>query len=170
MARWGRARVPGDPRVRRVAGAVDDRLTVATPLSRLMNKVFPDHWTFLLGEIALYSLVILIVTGVYLTLFFDPSMAEVTYDGPYAPLRGTEMSRAYESSLEITFEVRGGLWVRQIHHWAALLFMAAILAHLLRIFFTGAFRRPGEANWVIGVTSYRSHGRGAAVLGPVGGR
>jgi ubiquinol-cytochrome c reductase cytochrome b subunit len=137
--------------VARAAEAVDDRFAAATPLRRAMNKVFPDHWTFLLGEIALYSLVILILTGVYLTFFFDPSMAEVRYDGPYAPLRGVEMSRAYESSLEITFEVRGGLFIRQMHHWAALLFMAAILAHMLRIFFTGAFRKPRELNWVVGM-------------------
>ena len=86
----------------------------------------------------------------YLTLFFDPSMAEVTYEGVYQPLRGIQMSRAYETALNISFEVRGGLFVRQVHHWAALLFAAAIMVHLARIFFTGAFRRPREANWVIG--------------------
>ncbi|MGH3581281.1 MAG: cytochrome bc1 complex cytochrome b subunit, partial [Mycobacterium sp.] len=108
------------------------------------------HWSFLLGEIALYSFIILLITGVWLTLFFDPSMAEVTYNGVYQPLRGVQMSRAYESALEISFEVRGGLFVRQVHHWAALLFAASIMVHMARIFFTGAFRRPREANWVIG--------------------
>ena len=92
----------------------------------------------------------LLLTGVYLTLFFDPSMVDVTYDGVYQPLRGVEMSRAFASTLDISFEVRGGLFVRQIHHWAALLFAASIMVHLARIFFTGAFRRPREANWVIG--------------------
>ncbi|MDV3136838.1 cytochrome bc complex cytochrome b subunit, partial [Mycobacterium sp. 29Ha] len=117
---------------------------------RQLNKVFPTHWSFLLGEIALYSFIVLILTGIYLSLFYDPSMAEVTYEGVYQPLRGIEMSKAYASTLDISFEVRGGLFVRQVHHWAALLFAAAIMVHLARIFFTGAFRRPREANWVIG--------------------
>ena len=117
---------------------------------RQLNKVFPTHWSFLLGEIAMYSFIILLLTGVYLTLFFDPSMNDVTYNGVYQPLRGVEMSKAYASTLDISFEVRGGLFVRQVHHWAALMFSAAIMVHLARIFFTGAFRRPREANWVIG--------------------
>nr|WP_236723211.1 ubiquinol-cytochrome c reductase cytochrome b subunit [Prescottella equi] len=119
-------------------------------MKRQINKVFPTHWSFMLGEIALYSFIILLISGVYLTLFFDPSLAEVTYNGAYEPLRGVEMSRAYATTLDISFEVRGGLFVRQIHHWAALMFAASIIVHLLRIFFTGAFRRPREANWVIG--------------------
>lgn len=134
----------------RQAAEVDSRYHVAPGLRRQINKVFPTHWSFLLGEIALYSFVILLVTGVFLTLFFDPSLAEVTYDGSYAPLRGVLMSRAYETSLDISFEVRGGLFIRQVHHWAALLFAASIIIHMARIFFTGAFRRPREANWVIG--------------------
>jgi len=132
------------------AGEIDDRLQVATPLRRLFNKVFPDHWSFLLGEIALYSFVVLLLTGTYLALFFDPSMVEVVYDGAYTPLRGMEMSRAYQSALELTFEVRGGLIMRQMHHWSALMFMAAIVLHMFRIFFTGAFRKPRELNWIIG--------------------
>jgi ubiquinol-cytochrome c reductase cytochrome b subunit len=133
------------------AGGIDERMHIASPLRKLMNKVFPDHWSFLLGEIALWSFVVLLLTGTFLTLFFDPSMEEVTYNGPYTPLRGVEMSRAYESALEISFEVRGGLIMRQMHHWAALLFMAAIIAHMLRTFVTGAFRKPRELNWIIGV-------------------
>ncbi|MBF6169820.1 cytochrome b, partial [Streptomyces gardneri] len=96
-------------------------------MKRSINKVFPTHWSFLLGEIALYSFIILLLSGVYLTLFFDPSMAEVVYDGSYQPLRGVTMSRAYETALNISFEVRGGLFVRQVHHWAALLFAASII-------------------------------------------
>ncbi|MBV8346282.1 MAG: cytochrome bc complex cytochrome b subunit [Mycolicibacterium sp.] len=130
--------------------AMDDRYHLASGMKRQINKVFPSHWSFLLGEIALYSFIVLLLTGVYLTLFFDPSMTEVTYNGVYQPLRGIAMSRAYETALNISFEVRGGLFVRQIHHWAALMFSAAIMVHLARIFFTGAFRRPREANWVIG--------------------
>jgi ubiquinol-cytochrome c reductase cytochrome b subunit len=129
---------------------VDDRLQLATPLRGILNKVFPDHWSFLLGEIALFSFITLLLTGTFLTLFFEPSMQEVTYDGSYAPLRGTHMSAAYASTLDISFDVRGGLVIRQMHHWAALLFMAAIIVHMLRIFFTGAFRKPREVNWIIG--------------------
>ena len=130
--------------------AIDSRYHPSAALRRQLNKVFPTHWSFLLGEVALYSFIVLLLTGVYLTLFFDPSMAEVTYNGVYQPLRGIGMSKAYASTLDISFEVRGGLFVRQVHHWAALLFAAAIMVHLARIFFTGAFRRPREANWVIG--------------------
>ncbi|MGY1691751.1 cytochrome bc1 complex cytochrome b subunit [Geodermatophilus sp. SYSU D01105] len=151
MARTATA--PGVPtsRLGKAAVEFDDRLIVAGPLRRTLNKVFPDHWSFLLGEIALYAFVILLLTGTYLTFFFDASMREVVYEGSYAPLRGVEMSAAYESTLGLSFDVRGGLFIRQVHHWAALLFVAAIVVHLLRIFFTGAFRRPRETNWLIGV-------------------
>jgi ubiquinol-cytochrome c reductase cytochrome b subunit len=138
----------------RAAGALDQadqRYHPAAGLRKQFNKVFPTHWSFMLGEIALYSFIILLLSGTYLALFFDPSMAEVVYDGVYDNMRGIHMSRAYESTLFISFEVRGGLFVRQVHHWAALLFMAAMVAHMFRTFFTGAFRKPREANWVIGV-------------------
>ena len=134
----------------RQAEDIDARYHPSAAVRRQLNKVFPTHWSFLLGEIALYSFVVLLITGVYLTLFFDPSMTEVTYNGVYQPLRGVEMSKAYASALDISFEVRGGLFVRQVHHWAALMFAASIMVHLARVFFTGAFRRPREANWVIG--------------------
>jgi hypothetical protein len=139
---------------RAAAGAatwVDERYRVAGGLRRQINKVFPTHWSFMLGEVALYSFIVLLLTGTYLTLFFDPSMMEVEYQGSYTPLRGVHMSRAFETALNLSFEVRGGLFARQLHHWAALLFMAAIVAHMLRVFFTGAFRKPREVNWVIGV-------------------
>ncbi|MFV8315961.1 cytochrome b [Mycobacterium sp. 23] len=134
----------------RQADEIDTRYHPSAALRRQLNKVFPTHWSFLLGEIALYSFIVLLLTGVYLTLFFDPSMSEVTYNGVYQPLRGVEMSRAYETALNISFEVRGGLFVRQVHHWAALMFAASIMVHMARVFFTGAFRRPREANWVVG--------------------
>ena len=151
MARTATA--PGVPTtpLGKAALEVDDRLIVAGPLRRTLNKVFPDHWSFLLGEIALYSFIVLLLSGTYLTFFFDASMREVVYEGTYAPLRGAEMSAAYESTLYISFDVRGGLFMRQLHHWAALLFVASIVIHLMRIFFTGAFRRPRETNWLIGV-------------------
>jgi ubiquinol-cytochrome c reductase cytochrome b subunit len=133
-----------------VAVWIDDRLGSSNFVRRSLNKVFPDHWSFMLGEIALYSFIILLLTGTYLTLFFDPSMTEVVYDGSYVPLKGVTMTQAYASTLHISFDVRGGLLMRQIHHWAALLFMASIVVHLMRVFFTGAFRKPRELNWVIG--------------------
>lgn len=133
-----------------IGNNIDSRYTAASGIRRQINKVFPTHWSFMLGEIALYSFIILLLTGVYLSLFFDPSITKVIYDGAYLPLNGVEMSRAYETALNLSFEVRGGLFIRQMHHWAALTFMVSMTVHMLRIFFTGAFRRPREANWIIG--------------------
>src|SRR4051812_46805087 len=129
----------------------DDRLNIARPTRVQLNKVFPDHWSFMMGEIALYSFIILLLTGTYLTFWFDPSMGETVYHGRYVPMQNIEMSRAYASTLNITFDVRGGLVIRQIHHWSALLFLAAMLIHMCRVFFTGAFRKPRELNWLIGL-------------------
>jgi ubiquinol-cytochrome c reductase cytochrome b subunit len=135
----------------KVAKWFDDRLNLAGPTRKQLNKVFPDHWSFMMGEIALYSFIILLLTGTYLTFFFDPSMADTVYHGRYVPMQGITMSKAYESTLNISFDVRGGLVIRQIHHWAALLFLAAMLIHMFRVFFTGAFRKPRELNWLIGL-------------------
>ncbi len=135
----------------RAANWTDERLTIAGPIRRQLNKVFPDHWSFMMGEIALYSFIILLLTGTYLTFFFDPSMGEVAYNGSYTPLHGIEMSRAYSSTLKLSFDVRGGLVIRQIHHWAALLFVASLTVHMFRVFFTGAFRKPRELNWLVGI-------------------
>ena len=135
----------------RIVNWHDDRLGLAKMGKENLRKVFPDHWSFLLGEIALYSFVVLLLTGVFLTIWFKPSMAEVDYTGPYQLLKGTPMSEAFASTLDLSFEVRGGLLIRQIHHWAAILFVAAATVHMLRIFFTGAFRKPREINWLIGL-------------------
>jgi ubiquinol-cytochrome c reductase cytochrome b subunit len=140
--------------IERGAREADDRFGAAPFLRRSMRHLFPDHWSFLLGEIALYSFIILLLSGTFLTLFFQPSMSEVIYHGSYHNLDGVKMSEAYASALNITFDVRGGLLMRQIHHWAALLFVSAIAIHMMRIFFTGAFRRPREVNWLIGVTLF----------------
>ncbi|MGH2719486.1 MAG: cytochrome b N-terminal domain-containing protein, partial [Actinomycetota bacterium] len=134
------------------ADQLDQRFHLAAGMRRQINKVFPTHWSFMLGEIALNSFIVLLVSGTYLTLFFDPSMQDVTYHGVYQNLRGIEMSRAFESTLQISFDVRGGLVVRQVHHWAALLVVAAIIIHMFRVFFTGAFRKPRVTNWTLGVT------------------
>jgi ubiquinol-cytochrome c reductase cytochrome b subunit len=133
---------------------LDERFHGARGLRTFFRKIFPDHWTFLLGEIALYSFVILILTGTFLAFFFKPSMTDVVYHGTYVKLDGMHMSEAYVSTLRISFDVRGGLLMRQIHHWAADLFVAAIMVHMLRIFFTGAYRKPREINWLIGIVMF----------------
>jgi len=138
--------------IRRLYKWFDDRLGASEFTEHALKKVFPDHWSFMLGEIALYCFVVLVATGIFLGLFFDPTSTKVTYHGPYLPLNGVPMSRAYESVVNLSFGVRAGLVMRQIHHWAALVFIASIVVHLCRIYFTGAFRRPREINWVIGVT------------------
>ena len=132
------------------ANYIDERTSISTAVKELGRKIFPDHWSFLLGEVALYSFVIILLSGSFLTFFFSASMTPVEYDGSYMPLKGVEMSAAMASSLDISFDIRGGLLMRQVHHWAALLFVAAIGLHMLRIYFTGAFRKPRELNWVIG--------------------
>src|SRR5436305_2151103 len=96
----------GEVATKKTLRYVDDRLGSANFLRRSMNKVFPDHWSFMLGEIALYSFVILLLSGVYLTLFFHASSQEVIYDGSYAPLRGVRMTGAYASTLHMSFDVR----------------------------------------------------------------
>ncbi|WP_426624366.1 cytochrome b [Leifsonia sp. McL0607] len=136
------------------ANYIEDRTSISGAVKEFGRKIFPDHWSFLLGEVALYSFIVILLTGTFLTFFFQASMAEVVYNGSFVPLKGIHMSAAMESTLNISFELRGGLLVRQIHHWAALLFVAAIGLHMLRIFFTGAFRKPRELNWVIGFTLF----------------
>ncbi|WP_462417367.1 cytochrome bc1 complex cytochrome b subunit [Kytococcus sp. Marseille-QA3725] len=136
--------------IENVATWVDARTGGAGFSKYLMRKVFPDHWSFMIGEIAMYSMVICLITGVFLTMWFVPSMAHTVYDGDYEPLRGIGLSEAYDSTLAISFDIKGGLLMRQIHHWAALIFIVAIMLHALRVFFTGAFRKPREINWVIG--------------------
>ncbi|GHB37387.1 cytochrome bc1 complex cytochrome b subunit [Streptomyces cirratus] len=138
------------PAGERVADWADGRLGIYSLAKSNMRKIFPDHWSFMLGEICLYSFIIIILTGVYLTLFFHPSMNEVVYHGPYVPMQGVPMSEAFASTLDISFDVRGGLLIRQIHHWSALIFVAAMVVHMMRVFFTGAFRKPREVNWIFG--------------------
>ncbi|MGP3685495.1 cytochrome bc1 complex cytochrome b subunit [Streptomyces sp. IBSNAI002] len=138
------------PAGERVADWADGRLGIYGLAKANMRKIFPDHWSFMLGEICLYSFIIIILTGVYLTLFFHPSMNEVVYHGSYVPMQGVMMSEAFASTLDISFDVRGGLLIRQIHHWAALIFVAAMIVHMMRVFFTGAFRKPREINWIFG--------------------
>ena len=133
---------------------IDERTSISGLVKELGRKIFPDHWSFMLGEVALYSFIVILLSGSFLTFFFQPSGAVVTYDGSYAPLKGIQMSAAMSSTLNISFDIRGGLLLRQVHHWAALLFVASIGLHMLRIYFTGAFRKPRELNWIIGFTLF----------------
>jgi ubiquinol-cytochrome c reductase cytochrome b subunit len=138
--------------IRRLVRFIDTR-TATTPLIRkALRYLFPDHWSFLLGEVALYAFIVLVATGVYLTFFFVDSTSDVTYHGPYKPLEGQHMSEAYQSVLNISTTVKAGLLIRQTHHWAANVFMVAIILHLMRVFFTGAYRKPRELTYLIGVT------------------
>src|SRR2546421_10538376 len=137
--------------VRRAVRWLDERSGAAPFLKGVMRYVFPDHWSFLLGEIALYSFIVLVATGVYLTLFFEPSLSKTVYHGSSSPMRGVEMTDAYRSVLDISFRVKAGLLIRQTHHWAANVFVASIVVHLLRIFFTGAFRKPRDLTYLVGL-------------------
>jgi ubiquinol-cytochrome c reductase cytochrome b subunit len=148
----GRALEEADLVIRRLVRFLDRRSGTAPLIRKTLRYLFPDHWSFLLGEVALYSFVVLVATGIYLTLFYENSTAHVVYHGPYTPLRGQEMTEAYRSVLDLSTTVKAGLLMRQTHHWAADVFVAAIVLHLIRIFFTGAYRKPRELTYWIGVT------------------
>ncbi|HXY26747.1 MAG TPA: ubiquinol-cytochrome c reductase cytochrome b subunit, partial [Acidimicrobiales bacterium] len=137
--------------VGKLVDELDDRLGVAKGGRVFLDKIFPDHWSFMLGEISLYSFIVLLATGIFLSLYFVPSTTQVIYHGTYKPLDGQWMSQAYKSTVDISFDVRGGLLVRQMHHWAADIFCGSIVLHMGRIFLTGAFRKPRELNWTIGI-------------------
>ncbi|MFL5948491.1 MAG: cytochrome bc complex cytochrome b subunit, partial [Gaiellaceae bacterium] len=137
--------------IRKLVRFLDTRTGTAPLLRKTLRYLFPDHWSFLLGEVVLYSFIVLVATGIYLTLFFHPSTAHTVYHGSYAPLRGLEMTDAYKSVVQISFDVKAGLLIRQTHHWAADVFVAAIVLHVMRVFFTGAFRRPRELTWLLGL-------------------
>jgi len=132
------------------ANYIDERTSISGLVKEVGRKIFPDHWSFMLGEVALYSFVVILITGTFMTFFYTASMVPVIYDGSWVPLKGIEMSAAMKSTLDLSFDIRGGLLMRQVHHWAALLFIASIGLHMLRVYFTGAFRKPREINWIIG--------------------
>jgi ubiquinol-cytochrome c reductase cytochrome b subunit len=135
-----------------VGNFVDERYGASKAVKGFARKIFPDHWSFLLGEVALFSFIILLLTGTFLTFFFIPSAAAHTYEGTFAPAVGQRVSEAYSSTVDMSFDIRGGLLMRQMHHWSALIFVASITVHMFRVFFTGAFRKPRELNWVVGST------------------
>src|SRR5205823_10337033 len=157
LLRRGRPVVVGSPParsavvIRALFRFVDERTASAPLLRKTLRYVFPDHWSFLLGEVALYAFIVLVGTGIYLASFFDPSTAVTHYQGSYVPLQGHEMSQAYRSAVDLSFKVKAGLLLRQTHHWAADVFVAAIVLHMLRVFFTGAFRKPRDLTYFIGL-------------------
>ena len=138
--------------IRKLVRFLDQRSGSAPLVRKTLRYLFPDHWSFLLGEVALYAFVVLVATGTYLALFFEDSNSKVVYHGPYRPLQGQEMTHAYRSVLDLSTTVKAGLLIRQTHHWAADVFVAAIVLHMLRIFFTGAYRKPRELTYWIGLT------------------
>ncbi|HTJ25251.1 MAG TPA: cytochrome bc complex cytochrome b subunit [Candidatus Limnocylindria bacterium] len=139
--------------IRSLVRALDDRLGAAPFLRSALRKAFPDHWSFMLGELAAYCFIFILLSGTYLTFFFHPSDARVVYHGTAVPsLDGRTMTDAYASVLKLSFETQVGLLIRQAHHWCALVFAAAAITHMGRIFFTGAFRKPRDLNWPIGLT------------------
>ena len=137
--------------VERYVDSVTTRTGTGSWLTSTLRKVFPNHFSFLWGELALYSFVVLVLTGTYLTFFFHGSQQEMIYAGDYAPLQGQRVSGAFNSVMRISFETKGGLLIRQMHHWAALVFVGAIALHMARVYFTGAFRRPRDINWYVGL-------------------
>lgn len=143
--------VAEDSAIAKASVWIDERTSISGAVKEFGRKIFPDHWSFMLGEVALYSFIAILLSGTFLTFFFDPTMTHTTYNGQYVPLKGIGMSGAMASTLDISFDIRGGLLMRQVHHWAALLFVASIMLHMARVFFTGAFRKPRELNWIIGL-------------------
>jgi ubiquinol-cytochrome c reductase cytochrome b subunit len=151
----GRAHAQAEPWcedvIRKAVRFVDQRSGSAPFLRKTLRYLFPDHWSFLLGEIALYAFLVLVATGTYLAFFYEDGTRDTVYHGPYTPLQGQHMTEAYKSVLDISTTVKAGLLIRQTHHWAANVFVAAIVLHLLRVFFTGAYRKPRELTYVIGL-------------------
>ena len=132
----------------RLATWMDERTRARAVFAHLRGRVTPERWTGLLWQVVVHSFVVVAITGVFLMFFYDPSSTPVVYDGSYQPLQGVEMSRALESTLQLSFDVRGGLLVRQLHNWGSSLMIAALIVHILSVFFTGAFRKPRELTWV----------------------
>ena len=129
-----------------------------------LGKAFPAEDSFLLGEVALFCFLLLVLTGMFLGMFFEPSTSDVKYEGSVAEYQGEEVPEAYASVLHITYDIPFGMFIRRLHHWAAHLFVASIGLHMLRVFFTGSYRNPREPNWIVG-TGLAGLAMGAAYTG-----
>ena len=123
---------------------LDERLELKKFKEKFLSKTFPTHPTFLLGETALFSFVTLVATGVFLGFLYEPSTRMVSLFGAMVPA-------AYASVVRIDL-LPMGMIIRRIHHWSAMIMIAAILAHLLRIYFTSSYRKQREINWLVGLS------------------
>ena len=130
---------------------LDERLRIRADARTTANKVFPSNWSFLLGEVALFSLVILVLTGTFLTFFYRPNVEAVTYVGSNPVFAGRTLPAAFESIVRLSSDVNGGLLFRRLHRGASHLFIATVVLHMLRIMLTGAFRKPREVNYFVGI-------------------
>lgn len=139
------------PLVDRLFDMLDERVAHRHVGEAASRKIFPSHWSFLLGEVALISFLVLVGTGIFLTMFYVPSAEQTVYEGSSAVHQGRELPEAYESVVRLTHDVNAGLLVRRVHRAASHLFIFATLAHFARIVLTGAFQRPREPNYHIGL-------------------
>ena len=128
---------------------LDERFDFSST-AHVLGKAFPAEDSFLLGEVALFCFLVLVLTGVFLGFFFEPSTTQVEYQGSVVAYQNEDVPEAFASVLHITYDVPYGMFLRRMHHWAAHLFVASISLHMLRVFFTGAYRNPREPNWVVG--------------------
>lgn len=128
---------------------VTDRLQLESDRG-LLGKAFPAEDSFLLGEVALFSFVVIVLSGIFLGVFYEPSSADVVYQGVIDQYQGEQLPAAFVSVLHITYGVPFGMFIRRIHHWAAHLFVASIALHMFRVYFTAAYRNPREINWIVG--------------------
>jgi ubiquinol-cytochrome c reductase cytochrome b subunit len=122
---------------------------IGLAIEELRQRPFQLHWTNIFGVVAAACLVVLMITGVVLMIFYSPSNEPVAYHGSYSPLNGVEVSRAFQTTMMISFDLPGGIVIRQAHHWSALLLPAALSMQLLIMFFRGAFRRPRRLRWLL---------------------
>ncbi|WP_291430149.1 cytochrome bc complex cytochrome b subunit [Deinococcus sp.] len=130
---------------------LDDRLHISRLNDKFLRKAFPVHHSFFLGEITLFSLIVLILTGILLALSYEPSNSLVvnTFD-PGTVTKPNLVPAAYHSALKINAMPFGDM-LRRVHHWMANIMVAAAVIHMMRIYFTGAFKKPREINWWIGM-------------------
>lgn len=128
---------------RRLVRWLDERLHVERLYQKYLRKAFPVHSTFFLGEIALFAFGVLVLTGIYLAFLYEPSIAEVEIEGNRLP--------AAYGSVVMLDRIPAAHLIRQIHHWSAHVMIVALVLHLARIFFTGAYKKPREINWIVGL-------------------
>lgn len=121
-----------------VASWFQERLPISgDDLRELTNEPVPNHlkrWWFALGGTPAYLFVIQIITGIMLAIYYQPAAAT-----------------AYESVRYITEEAAFGWFLRSLHKWGATFMIAAVILHQMRVYFTGAYRKPREINWMVGM-------------------